>query len=547
MEFWLRRKAESDPEFRAEIARVARRGLLVIGFVEAGMTALSVLAKLSGLTYPHEGELRLGALFAFLLLSALAFTGYFFAPLWPYARTFALLIGLSTAALMAVVDVSAMERYRGVAATLDQVTVLLVGLATIPATPMHFALLGLSSASWYGWLAASAPHLAQIPHSERNVLPLAVLSILCAILAGINYGRLYTNWRTHRDALRASGEARESELRTCQAENAASTLRLAAALSHELNTPLGSLRSATDTMVRASARLAGTMGPAAEAQARSLAELGGVIQNAAARLEEMVRRMQRFTNLDRAEVSEIDLNRLLEDVVALHGPEDRARLELNLQPVPPFNAQPQALSGVLSGLLHYALQSSKGAKVQVGSKLYGHEAELTIGAEGAAVGAVASAASGFDPEFSVQNGKMRSGNWALFSARQVIRAHGGDVAFDGNGGSRIVVRLPLRSREENMAVECTHLDQVKDVRPNSQGCEECLKTGSRWVHLRLCRTCGHVGCCDSSPNRHATKHFRKTAHPIIQSLEPGEDWGWCNIDSTFIEGRYLNAAPRREG
>ena len=82
---------------------------------------------------------------------------------------------------------------------------------------------------------------------------------------------------------------------------------------------------------------------------------------------------------------------------------------------------------------------------------------------------------------------------------------------------------------------CPHLDQIRDVTPSSQGCAECLASGSTWVHLRLCLTCGHVGCCDSSPNRHATKHFHRTGHPIIKSFEPGENWGWCFIDQTMFD------------
>ena len=82
-----------------------------------------------------------------------------------------------------------------------------------------------------------------------------------------------------------------------------------------------------------------------------------------------------------------------------------------------------------------------------------------------------------------------------------------------------------------MAVKwCDHSDQIRDVTPSALGCEECLKTGSPWVHLRLCRTCGHVGCCDSSPNRHATAHFHATRHPLVRSIEPGETWTWCYVD-----------------
>jgi hypothetical protein len=85
-----------------------------------------------------------------------------------------------------------------------------------------------------------------------------------------------------------------------------------------------------------------------------------------------------------------------------------------------------------------------------------------------------------------------------------------------------------------MSNQCTHLEFVKTDQPNSQGCEECLATGDTWVHLRLCRTCGHVGCCDSSKNKHATRHFHATRHPIMSSLERGEDWSWCFIDEAGL-------------
>ena len=73
---------------------------------------------------------------------------------------------------------------------------------------------------------------------------------------------------------------------------------------------------------------------------------------------------------------------------------------------------------------------------------------------------------------------------------------------------------------------CTHLSEAADVTPSGNGCVECLAAGARWVHLRLCMTCGHVGCCDSSPNKHATAHFRATGHRVMQSFEPGEEWFW---------------------
>lgn len=85
-----------------------------------------------------------------------------------------------------------------------------------------------------------------------------------------------------------------------------------------------------------------------------------------------------------------------------------------------------------------------------------------------------------------------------------------------------------------MSRECSHLDQIRDVTPGAQGCEDCLRIGGHWVKLRLCLICGHVGCCDNSPHRHATAHFHATGHPIIQSFEPGEDWRWCYVDEVAL-------------
>ena len=83
---------------------------------------------------------------------------------------------------------------------------------------------------------------------------------------------------------------------------------------------------------------------------------------------------------------------------------------------------------------------------------------------------------------------------------------------------------------------CEHVDQIKIVANGDgvQGCEDCLKIGGTWVHLRMCLTCGHVGCCNSSPNLHALQHFTDTTHAIIQSVEPGEKWGWCYVDEVFL-------------
>ncbi len=84
--------------------------------------------------------------------------------------------------------------------------------------------------------------------------------------------------------------------------------------------------------------------------------------------------------------------------------------------------------------------------------------------------------------------------------------------------------------------KCYHISQVNgNIKGNTKGCEECEKIGSDWVHLRLCLSYGHVGCCDSSINKHGTKHYQETDHPVIKSYEPGENWKWCYEDNLFVE------------
>ena len=109
----------------------------------------------------------------------------------------------------------------------------------------------------------------------------------------------------------------------------------------------------------------------------------------------------------------------------------------------------------------------------------------------------------------------------------------------------------VERREENLVVAhaepCEHLENAPDaVAPQSEpdACPDCLAMNERsWVHLRMCLSCGHVGCCDSSPNRHATAHFHETKHPLMASLEPGERWGWCFVDEADFELTY---EPRRQ-
>jgi hypothetical protein len=94
---------------------------------------------------------------------------------------------------------------------------------------------------------------------------------------------------------------------------------------------------------------------------------------------------------------------------------------------------------------------------------------------------------------------------------------------------------PKSATADEQSPACTHLDQIRDVQPEADECRECRKLGDDWVHLRMCRTCGNVGCSEDSKNRHARRHFEETGHSLVRSLEPGEDYTWCYVDRVRLK------------
>jgi EmrB/QacA subfamily drug resistance transporter len=120
------------------------------------------------------------------------------------------------------------------------------------------------------------------------------------------------------------------------------------------------------------------------------------------------------------------------------------------------------------------------------------------------------------------------------SFRSVVGLSAG-VALVAAFVTALMVRAGAATKDDGLPmILCTHAAQLVEVAPSSRGCEECMRKGDRWIHLRLCLSCGHVGCCDSSKNRHATAHFWATNHPVVRSFEPGENWRWCYIDEVVV-------------
>jgi hypothetical protein len=286
-------------------------------------------------------------------------------------------------------------------------------------------LFGGSIAGLYTAMIEVAIARGSIAPQQTGAAALIILAVLSAFLSGLNYQLILSAYQATRQALRA-------QLQHCQADNAASLARLAATLSHELNSPLGALKSSTNSLLTVAEKMSSKPDPRLVTLERDLAH---VIRESAQRLEEIIGRMQRFSNLDGAAIRHVDLNQVLNDVAVLSG--TCGRVQIDLSPLPLVVAQPQVISGVFATLL----QESAGGDepVKVTARATESEVELHI--------SNASAVS-LEPEFQVQAGRIGGGNWTLFNVRQLIRSQGGDVRLEDGG---VTITLPAGGNPDAFA------------------------------------------------------------------------------------------------
>jgi signal transduction histidine kinase len=215
-----------------------------------------------------------------------------------------------------------------------------------------------------------------------------------------------------------------------------------------MNTPIGALLSAVDTLLLLSERQA-TCDPTDQARlVRLQTQTRTSIQESAARLKQLVQRLQRFTNLDQAEVQSADLNEMLQDVTALVDPDTkkRAEFQLDLQPIPPLVCRPQQLSVVFSNIVNNALNAVNGnGRILISTRRNGGEIQIDVEDNGRGVNSQDLQAI-FDPAFQVSAGRVAAGNWSMFTSRQIVREHGGDIriASSEGQGTRVTVTLPVK-------------------------------------------------------------------------------------------------------
>ena len=326
----------------------------------------------------------------------------------------------------------------------------MVGIAILPAIPWQIFALGVSASLVYvaslqlaagrGWLPAGG-----VNEEELASLPLIIL--LCTALAAVSYQRLQSTYVSHQRSLHAMEELRQAESRTLIAENAASMGRLAAAVSHELNSPLGAMRSAVGSLQMMAPRFLKAEGEERRRLSVLMEKLCRNAGDSSARMEEIVDRMQRVTNLDRAEVQSMDVSQLLSDVAALVEARTRGqvKIETDLDPLPQTLCRPQLLSAVFSGLFNRAVAGAgSGGRIRLAARCAGSTVEISLADNGPVIPSERLARL-FDPEFHVSEGRVTTGNWSLFSARRLVLEQGGDIRVESRpgAGTTFVVTLPV--------------------------------------------------------------------------------------------------------
>ncbi len=438
------RAAESDEGFRQEIERLAQRSLYIIAAVEFGMPVVSLFFGFVLDMGTVLERFRPSYLLSYFLLGAFLVAAARTKRLQRHFRLLAYASGIATASFLILQH---LDRRSGLPSdelvlVINLTVILLVGTAAIPGWPLHMlgvglavmiCRVGLTSLALGG---AQAVEVLQSSHST-HFLPAA--TILCAGLAGASYHRIHAAYLGYQEAMHAQS-------RLMLAETAALMGRFAAGLSHEMNNASSALKSAIETLDLIAKRKPHSSGPALEKLERTEGELRLSANEAVDRLQETVRKMQRLSNLDRAERLVVDLNALLTDVVSLAAPDipEGVTVRTDLQPLPRVTLRPQMVSAVFSQLLHKAAEDAKPqGSVLLATRHCDSQVEVRVAGGSARLSPNGPEVS-FDPGFAVSGQRVTAGNWDLFSARQIIREHGGEIRLEGNaaGAAAVCITFP---------------------------------------------------------------------------------------------------------
>ena len=455
LEFLLPREPDRDPGFRQEIRRLARRSLYIVGAVEIGLPLVTFPIGLLIHSHPSvprsyydPSRLRYVGLLWIVGLGTIAAAR----TKWGF-RQGRLLASASTLAVAAILIAAHFQGGKivegltgdwrsAVELGVSLIFVELVAVAVLPLRPVHMFLLGTSITllCFSGFVLVHDWETALQAFAQNHALHgLPIATLLTSGLSAVIYRYLYETYKSHQQTMNA-----QSQL--LLAESSASMGRLAAALSHELNTPAGALKSAVATLRQVAEKRPGASEDQRTQLARTEEELHLVVEKSLQRLQEVVKRMQRVTGLDRAEVSSVDLNEVLEDLVSLVESDLSAGVSivLDLQPVPSIDARPQQMSAVFSNLLHEATaQVGTEGSIRISTRKLDSGIEVVLAHDGPGMSRD-ELSQVFDLGLSVRGKRVAASNWSLFSSRQILREHGGEIRIESHPdqGTTVYVSLP---------------------------------------------------------------------------------------------------------
>jgi signal transduction histidine kinase len=442
---------ERDARFRQYLARLTAPGVQTLAVVEI---AASLLLQFARMAVGRDAAVaaRWWQTGAMILVGLLTLLMARFGRMRAAPRLLGACSAWAAAAFLLVV--SGWHRVDIVGAgdsILAAITLVLVtASALLPLLPWQALLMGLGVEGVYilsSRLAAHGEIAPAAPAGEPHHIFLVLLALLVTGIAAANYDHWRAEFAAQQEAVRVAETLAGAQLRAQLADNAISVGKMAAALSHEINSPLGTLRSSVDTLVALTDRQV-QVSPAERVRLAETREaLVRSIGESAERIDEVTRRLRRFVTLEDSEVKSADINELLSDVTLLHQRElDAAhvRLDVRLEPsLPPLHCRPQLLSTVFSTVLRNAIQAVNGdGRIAIETRASGDELQVTIRDNGRGMSAEA-ADIVFEPSFKVSDGRVASGNWSLFNSRQIVYEHGGDIRLETAEGQGTAVHVTL--------------------------------------------------------------------------------------------------------
>jgi signal transduction histidine kinase len=434
---------ETDPRFRDYLSRLSAPGIQTMATVEIVAALLLLLGRLA-IGDSSAGVARLWQTTALVAAGCLTVAS----GLIPASRRYPRFAAAFSAWLACTMLYgTTVWRTAGSAGTEDYILtavtlVIVTAAVTVPLLPWHAFVLGLSVEAVYifSCLAAAKAGLAtSLPHREAHDMFLILLTILATGIAASNYEHRRREFEITQESVRVAEALTGAQLRAQLAETAISIGKMSAALSHEINSPVGALRSAVETLIAIS--------NPPENLVETRDALYRSIRESAARIDEVTRRLRRFVNLEEAELKSADINELLQDVTVLHEKELEERhiqLELDLQKsLPPLECRPQLLTAAFSILLSNAIQAVNG-EGRIAIETHGRESDIEVTIRDNGRGMTPEEADTiFEPGFKVNGDRVSSANWSLFHSRQIVYEHGGEIRLDTAEGRGTAVHVTL--------------------------------------------------------------------------------------------------------